>query len=40
MSGWTTIGVLILAVLVGTAIWMTTPKGPNQVCVGGENKET
>ena len=40
MSGWTTIGVLILAVLVGTAIWMTTPKGHNQVCVGGENKET
>ncbi|KOS15852.1 vacuolar atp synthase subunit h [Malassezia pachydermatis] len=33
MSGWTTIGVLILAVLVGTAIWMTTPKGPNQVLI-------
>lgn len=31
MSGWTTVWVLIVAVIIGSATWVTTPKGPNQV---------
>ena len=31
MSGWTTIWVLIVAVIIGAVTWTSTPKGPNQV---------
>lgn len=33
MSGWTTIAVLVVVAGLGTAAWVTTPKGPNQVYV-------
>ena len=34
MSGWTTIWMLLVSVCIGTVVWKTTPKGPNQVYVG------
>ncbi|WFD45887.1 H(+)-transporting V0 sector ATPase subunit e [Malassezia furfur] len=33
MSGWTTIWVLIVAVIIGAVTWTSTPKGPNQVLI-------
>ncbi|PWZ02376.1 hypothetical protein BCV70DRAFT_210498 [Testicularia cyperi] len=33
MSGWTTIWVLLIAAGAGSAVWLTTPKGPNQVLI-------
>ncbi|KAJ1029177.1 hypothetical protein NDA18_002805 [Ustilago nuda] len=33
MSGWTTIWVFLIAAGASGAVWVTTPKGPNQVLI-------